>query len=282
MQNMIHMQYIWCYDTGRRSAAMFSFLKRGDKKLGLALGGGAARGLAHLGVLKVLEEESVAISFVAGTSAGSLIGALFCAGYGWKEIRDIAVNVKWADLVALTIPKLGLVKTIKLQELLDDLLEGKDFDALKIPFRAVAVDIQRGEQVVLSTGSVATAVRASCSIPAIFEPLPLDGRLLVDGGLLNDVPADVVRDMGADLVLAVDLNARKVIPGEPDNILEVLYRCINILINYNRQQSKEVADFYVAPDVTEFGYEDLGHLEELIERGEQAMRAQLSGLRKKA
>jgi len=261
---------------------MFSFLKRGDKKLGLALGGGAARGLAHLGVLKVLEEEQIEISYVAGTSAGSLIGALYCAGYTWQEIREVAVNVKWQDLVALAIPKLGLVKTSKLQELLDDLLEGKDFASLEIPFRAVAVDIQRGEQVILESGSVAEAVRASCSIPAIFEPMPLDGRLLVDGGLLNDVPADVVRDMGADLVIAVDLNSRKVIPGEPDNILEVLYRSINILINYSKQQAEEEADFYVAPDVTDFGYEDLSRLEELIERGERAMRAQLAALKSKS
>jgi NTE family protein len=254
---------------------------RKRKKIGIAFGGGAAKGLAHLGVLKVLQEESVDIDLAAGTSAGSFVGALFCAGYDWKEIRDMALKVKWTDLITPTFPKLGLVETEKLEGMLNGLLKSKDFESLSIPFRAVAVDIGRGEEVVLHSGSIARAVRASCSIPAIFEPTRLDNRLLVDGGLLNDVPADVVRNMGADLVIAIDLNANKLDLEEPDNIFDVLYQSLNILINYSRQKSRKAADFYVTPDVAEFGYQDLRHVEELIAKGEDAMRRHIESIKRK-
>ena len=251
-------------------------------KIGLALGGGAARGLAHIGVLKVLEEEQIGIGCVAGSSAGSLIGCLYCAGYSWKKIKETAEDIDWGDLVSPTWPTLGIVNPAKLEKTLDRLLEGRTFAALSTPFRAVAVDITSGEEVVLHSGSVARAVRASCSIPGIFEPTEVEGRLLVDGGLMNDVPTDVVKDMGADRAIGVDLNADRVVPRRPENLIEIFYRSLNILIYNSTQRAKRVADLMVVPRLEGFAYHDLGRLDELIARGEQAARGQIEALKRLA
>ena len=241
-------------------------------KIGLALGGGAARGLAHIGVLKVLEEEQIPIQCVAGTSAGSLIGSLFSAGFSWRKIKETAGAIDWGDLVSPTWPTLGIVNPAKLEKTLDRMLQGRSFQDMSIPFRAVAVDITKGEVVVLHSGSVARAVRASCSIPGIFEPTELEGRLLVDGGLLNDVPTDVVGDMGAERVIGVDLNADRLVPKRPENLIEIFYRSLNILIYNSAQKAGRTADVIVEPRLDGFSYHDLGRLDELIVQGERAMR----------
>ncbi len=244
-------------------------------KIGLALGGGAARGLAHIGVLKVLEEEQIPIHCVAGTSAGSLIGSLFSAGFSWRKIKETARNIDWGDLVSPTWPTLGIVNPAKLEKTLDRILQGRSFEDMSIPFRAVAVDITTGEVVVLHSGSVARAVRASCSIPGIFEPTELEGRLLVDGGLLNDVPTDVVGDMGAERVIGVDLNTDRLVPKRPENLIEIFYRSLNILIYNSAQKAGRAADVIVEPRLDGFSYHDLGRLDELIAQGERAMRDQI-------
>jgi NTE family protein len=250
------------------------------RKIGLALGGGAARGLAHIGVLKVLQEEGIRIYCVAGTSAGSLIGSLFCAGLSWEKIKEMAQDIDWADLVSPTWPTLGIVNPDKLEKMLNKVVQKRRFEDLSIPFRAVAVDIASGEEVVLRSGSVAKAVRASCSIPGIFEPAEVEGRLLVDGGLVNDVPTDVVRDMGADRVIGVDLNADRVVSKRPENLLEVFFRSLNILMHNSARKARRVADVMVVPRLGGFAYHDLSRLDELITRGEQAMRDQIEKVKK--
>jgi NTE family protein len=244
-------------------------------KIGLALGGGAARGLAHLGVLKVLEEEKIPVHCVAGTSAGSLIGSMFCAGLGWREIKEAAQNIDWADLVSPTWPTLGIVSPGKLEKTLNRIIENKNFEDLSIPFRAVAADITSGEEVVLGAGPVARAVRASCSIPGIFEPTEVEGRLLVDGGLVNDVPSDVVKELGAEVVIGVDLNADRVVRRKPENLMEVFYRSLNILIYNSAQRARRLADVMVVPRLGDFAYHDLSRLDELIDQGEKAMQDQV-------
>jgi NTE family protein len=251
------------------------------RRLGLALGGGGARGLAHIGVLKVLEEEGLAAEFVAGTSVGSLIGALYCCGYGWRQLHELARTTDWSDLVTFTVPRLGLVNARKLEHLVDRLAGGRTLEQLPIPFRAVAVDITAGEEVVLAQGSVSQAVRASASIPGIFEPVRWEGRLLVDGGLLNNVPSDVVRDMGADVVLAVNLSGERVKSRPPDNILDVLLYSLEVLIYGQGQRGTAAADVPVVPDLAGFSYRNLGRLKEMVERGELAMRAALPALRRR-
>jgi NTE family protein len=257
-------------------------MRRKAGKLGLALGGGAARGLAHIGVLKVLEEEQIAVQCVAGTSAGSMIGSLYCAGLSWREIKETARNIDWGDLVSPTWPTLGIVNPDKLEKTLNELLQHKQFEDLAIPFRAVAVDIGSGEEVVLQSGPVARAVRASCSIPGIFQPTEIDGRLLVDGGLTNDVPTDVVSRMGASRVIGVDLNADRVVPKRPENLIEVFYRSLNILIYNSAQKARRQADLMLVPRLEGFAYHDLGRLDELIAQGERAAREQIKALKKLA
>jgi NTE family protein len=160
----------------------------------------------------------------------------------------------------------------KLEKTLSRILQRKRFEDLSIPFRAVAVDIATGEEVVLSSGPVAAAVRASCSIPGIFEPKELEGRLLVDGGLVNDVPTDVVKAMGADLVIGVDLKADRVINRRPENLIEVFFRSLNILIHNSAQRAGRIADIMVIPRLAGFAYHDLTRLDQLIDEGERAMR----------
>lgn len=259
--------------------ALFSFGKR--KKLGLALGGGAARGLAHIGVLKVLDEERIPVSCVAGSSAGSLIGVLYCYGYGWREIRDLAREIDWTDLVTMTLPRMGLVNAQKLEGMVRRLIKGKRIEDLRIPFRAVAVDIARAEEVVLQEGPAARAVRASSSIPGIFEPTPWEGRLLVDGGIMNNVPADVARRMGADVVVGVNLSADLKKEKPPENLLDVVLYSLYIMIHGVAQEGLGKADLIVAPDLRGFGYHNLNRLDEMIDRGERAMLAQLGNLRRK-
>jgi NTE family protein len=258
---------------------MARLFQRRRRKLGLALGGGAARGLAHIGVLKVLEEESIPIDYVAGTSVGSLIGVLHCCGHSWQDILRIAGEIDWADVISFSLPRRGLVRTEKLERLVDRLVRGKRIEELPVPFRAVAVDISRGETVVFQEGPAARAVRASCSIPAIFEPTEWQGRLLVDGGLMNDVPADVARAMGAEVTLGVDLSAGPLGGRVPENILEVVLFSLSILMRSRSQPGLESSDILVRPDLKEFPLHDLKHLEQMVARGEEAMRAQLPRLR---
>jgi NTE family protein len=251
------------------------------RKLGLALGGGGARGLAHIGVLKVLEEESLAAEFVAGTSVGSLIGALYCCGYSWHQLYELAHTTDWGDLVTFTVPRLGLVNARKLERLVDRLAGGRRLEELPVPFRAVAVDVTAGEEVVLAEGPVSRAVRASASIPGIFEPTAWEGRLLVDGGLLDNVPSEVVRDMGAEVVLAVNLSGERAKSRPPENILDVMLYSMEVLIHGQGLKGTAAADEPVVPDLEGFSYRNLGRLKEMVERGEQAMRAALPLLRRR-
>jgi NTE family protein len=258
----------------------FSFFKR-NRNVGLALGGGAARGLAHIGVLKALTEADIHIDYVAGTSAGSIIGALYCAGYTWEEIKETANTINWGKLITPTVPIKGLVKTDKLEKFLKKLLKNKSFNDLAIPFRAVAVDISIGEEVVLQKGAVAKAVQASSSIPGIFEPTELGDRLLVDGGLMNNVPADTVRDMGAGIVIAVDLNHYYPKLGKPRNIIEIIYSSIFIIMNNKSNKTSKFTDYLVAPDLSSYSYTNLKNISELIEKGEQAMITYIPRLKRK-
>jgi NTE family protein len=251
------------------------------KTLGLALGGGGARGMAHIGVLKALEEEGLAADFVAGTSVGSLIGALYCCGFSWRQLNELARSTDWSDLVAITVPKMGLIKTGKLERLIDRLAGGRSIEDLPVPFRAVATDITRGQEVVLERGLVSRAVQASSAIPGIFEPVRWEGLLLVDGGLLANVPVHVARDMGAQVVIAVDLAADRARNRDPENILDVMIYTLSILIHGQSQGGAAAADVPVAPDLAGFSFRDLSHLEEMIGRGEAAMRAALPVLARK-
>lgn len=254
------------------------------RSLGLALGGGAARGLAHLGVLRVLEAEGLRPDFVAGTSAGSIVGALYAGGYTSQEIADIARSLDWGDFIQPVLPRMGLVRADKLEKRLDELLDGRTFDELELSFRAVAVDLVQGEVHVIDSGPVARAVRASCSIPGIFEPVLLDGRTLVDGGVLLDVPVPVCREMGARTVVGVNLNADLIRDKPPENMFQVLLYSFSVMVANSRSDRTTRSDarreIRIEPDLRGFSHFDMNRMDELIERGESAAREKVGDLRR--
>ena len=263
-------------------------MARKARTLGLALGGGAARGLAHLGVLKVLDEAGVRADVVCGTSAGSIVAALYAGGYSWETIADVTRSLDWVDFVQPVFPKMGLVRADKLERRLEELLGDRTIEEREIPFRAVTVDLIQGEHDVIGPGPVSRAVRASCSIPGIFEPVELGERVLVDGGVLNDVPVDVCRAMGADFVIAVDLNNDVIQGRKPENVFNVLMYSFAVMTRAGRTaggfgDSKWMK--VIAPDLADFNYYNLKRIDELIERGEAAARRAmpelLSALRKR-
>jgi NTE family protein len=187
-----------------------------DKKIGIALGGGGARGYFHIGVLSVLEEYNIHPHIIAGTSMGSIIGALYAGDLSAEEIKQMAVGMDWRKLITLAdiiVPLSGLIRGGRVTSLLKSIVKARTFAQLKKNFACVATDLNTGEQVVLNDGSLIEAVRASCSIPAIFTPVKLKGRYLIDGGLVNVVPVSVCHDMGADFVIGVN-----VIPGPREKV----------------------------------------------------------------
>ncbi|MGE5576001.1 MAG: patatin-like phospholipase family protein [Syntrophothermus sp.] len=217
-------------------------------KVGLALGAGAARGIAHLGVIATLLREGIPIDVIAGTSAGSLVGAVYASGVDLDRIIQLATNLSWDHLVELTVPRMGLIKGNKLLQFIRLITKNKTFADLEIPFAAVAMDIERGEEVVLSEGSVADAVRASCAIPGVFVPHRIGDRLLVDGGVINRVPINVARWLGADIVIGVDVgeSARVV---KVNNIIDVIMQSIDIMEREIHRDKVSSADVLIRPDL---------------------------------
>ena len=249
-------------------------------RLGLALGGGGARGLAHIGVLGAFEDEGFEIDVITGTSVGSLVGALTAAGLGSRDIESIARDIEWTDLVGLTLPKVGLVRTEKMERLIDDIVGAGTIEELDIPFAAVATDITTAEPVIFTRGPVASAVRASCSVPVVFEPTEVDGRVLVDGGLVNEVPGDMARKLGADIVVAVNLNADRKNNEPPQNLIDVLFYSLNILIAGTSQAGRIDADVTLEPELKGFGYAELKRIDELIQRGREAAENRIEDIRR--
>ncbi|MFP4563585.1 MAG: patatin-like phospholipase family protein [Spirochaetia bacterium] len=247
-------------------------------KIGLALGGGAARGFAHIGVLKVFEEERIPLAAVTGTSVGSLMGLLFCAGKTCREIEAVSLPIRWRDILSLRLSGRGIYCTDKLERLIEGVLGPVCFEDLEIPFTVLAVDVTTGEEVLLDSGPAAAAVCASTAVPGVFCPREIGGRLLIDGGMRNSVPADVVRRMGTDIVVGVDLNRDRVKRRSPTSALQVVSNTLGIILNNNLAACRRCADILIAPDLTGFGYRRLDDKGEMIRRGEEAMRDALPKL----
>lgn len=243
----------------------------GNYKVGVALGAGLARGLAHIGALKAMEEAGVVPDYIAGTSMGSVIGSLYACGLRLEMIKRLAGQISRRLWIDPTFPHKGLIAGDRLEEMLYLLTGRRTFSQLKIPLAVVAVDLISGEKVVIREGSVARAVRASCAIPGIFSPVKMEQKMLVDGGVLQRVPASVVRAMGADLVVAVDVG---IAAGSYriDHIFDVLSRSIEIMSREIHQAQKQDADLLVVPAVDGIGPFDFHRIEEAVESGEAAAR----------
>ncbi len=254
--------------------------KRKKTSLGITFGGGAARGFAHVGAIKVLEEAGIKADYVSGTSVGGIIAALYCAGYTYDRMFSIVKTIKWNNLLTFRLGKGGMFVPDKMERLIDDLIGGKNFNDLEIPLGIAAVDVNTGEQVVLKTGSVARAVRAGATVPGVFIPLEIDGKLLIDGGMVNSIPGDVVKEMGADVVLGINLNGGRLEQREAKRTMQIVKNTFSILVNNNLQIGKRYIDVMVVPDIGRFSYSSLRPRMKLVALGEAAMREELPRLRR--
>ena len=241
------------------------------RRIGLALSGGISRGPAHVGVLNVLAQQGIPIDCVVGVSAGSIIGAVFCAGVPLEMMNEVAVKIGWRRLAQPVWPRRGFLSFKKLERFLIDLIGDVEFQQLKIPFAVVVTDLLSGEPVVLKDGRVATAVHASCAVPGFVEPVERDGRLLGDGGVSCNLPGKQVRALGADYVIGVDLMQphlrRRMGP----------FRFGAMALETLIQRSGgglESADCLIQPTLAGFNSLTFGRVAYLIERGEAAARQQ--------
>jgi len=250
------------------------------KRWVLALSGGAARGIAHAGVLKVLEEENLRPDLIVGTSAGSLAGAFLAAGVSAARTIMWAETLRWSSLARPVISKLGLLANDRLGELLERALPVRTFEELSIPFACMATDLETSESVILQSGDLRTAIRASCAIPGLFTPVEVDGRLLIDGGVTANVPVGAARQLGGELVVAVNVNGPYHRTEPPRNMLSIIVQSFFLLSRASEEAAAAAADVLVAPDVGTVGYEQLHRAPELIAAGEAAMRAALPTLRR--
>ena len=236
-------------------------------KLGLALSGGGTRGFGHIGVLRAFEEEHIKFDCVAGTSAGSLVGALYCAGVSYEQMFEGAKQLTRRELVSRFLINSD---SANIARVANRLLEDKTFKDLTIPFAAVAVDIVNGQEIVLTSGEVAKAVSASCAVPAIFKPVEIDGVLLVDGGLLNNMPADVCRTMGAEIVIGVDLNHHRGKGTTSRKITNTLVACWNIVSKSTMFKGLHNSDVVIEPELLEFKKTSLDDIDKMVEEGYRA------------
>ncbi|NWE46327.1 patatin-like phospholipase family protein [Pseudomonas gingeri] len=289
-------------------------------KVGLVLSGGAARGLAHIGVLKALEEQGIAIDAIAGTSMGAVIGGLYASGYKIDELEKLALDIDWKRALSDDPPRedmpfrrkqddrdflvkqklsfrddgslglpLGVIQGQNLALLLESMLahasDTRDFDKLPIPFRAVATDIASGEKVVFRKGHLPKVVRASMSIPAVFAPVELDGRLLVDGGMTDNIPVDVVREMGVDIAIVVDIGTPLRSRKQLATVVDVLNQSITLMTRRNSEEQLATLrrdDILIQPALASYSGTDFGRARDIIEAGYRATRildARLASLR---
>jgi NTE family protein len=248
--------------------------------IGLALGGGFARGIAHVGVLKVFEEESIPISFVAGTSVGALIGAAYCSGVSIAELEEIASRVRFRTFARWTLSRYGFASNQRMIGFLNSVLKVKTFEELNIPLAVTATDFSSGEGVVFHSGPLADPVRASCAYPGMFLPVTIRGRMLVDGMLAHAVPTLPLREMGAERVLAVHLRGNWANGDGPRHLFDVIGQCFAIAQDMMSERWKQAADLVIEPDVKAFKYDDFEHSAALVRAGEEATRAALPEIRK--
>lgn len=250
---------------------MFSFFKKSLQKhkgvkIGLALGGGATRGFAHLGAIRAFEEAGIKFDYVAGTSVGSLVGALYCAGLSYEEIYEKAMKLKVKDIrnsKVFFVPS----KTAGIENLVQDCIGNINFSQLKTPFAAVAVDLISGDEVIVTRGNVSRAVAGSCAVPGFFEPVDFENMHFADGGLQNNIPSDVLRLFDCDYVIAVDVNSTRGEGTESKKLIEVLSASLRIVMKSNSVKGYINADIVIQPDTKRFKSTKVEGANEMIEEG---------------
>jgi len=253
---------------------------RSKKKIGLALGGGAAHGLAHIGVLKVLEEHEIPIGLVTGTSVGSVIGAFWASGYKADEIYAIAEGIRKKDILKIALPKKGIFSLSKLEEIIKGYIPHNTFEGLDKPFGCVATHLNSGRALYMTKGPLARAIAASCAVPVVFNPVEIDGETYVDGGLVENVPVGLARHMGATRVIGVTLNHFYDFDENPDTIFRIMTHSIYLLGKRCKKYSRaDEGDIVVAPVIDKIDYDGLDRLEELYEKGYRAAKKAVNKMR---
>lgn len=243
-------------------------------RVGIALSGGIAKVLAHVGVLRALEEGGVPIHAVAATSGGSIVGAFFAAGWTSDRLTEVAQGISWKRLTRVTLPRLGLLSNERMESFVTDRLGDIRFEDLRIPFAVVAANLTTGKKAVFRSGRIGPPIRASCSIPQLFSPVVIDGEVLADGGLVEYLPVETLDELGCDVRIAINLGGIRNWRGnDPKNLFEVALRVVSFVSQRNALISEKQADVVIRPDLTEFGPYDLHRSTEMIRVGYEAGRA---------
>lgn len=238
-------------------------------KVALVLGAGASKGFAHVGVIKVLEAQRVPIHLVVGTSAGSFVGGLYACGFDGFQLQKMALELQKDDVVDLTIPDNGFIRGEKLEQYVNRKVGQVPLERLRIPFRAVATNVQTGEETVFATGNTGKAIRASCSVPGVFQPVRIGEKTYVDGGVVSPVAVDAARQAGADVVIAVDISSG-VAGTVPQGVLETILQSIDIMYAKISASQLRNADVVIRPRVGHIPSSDFDRRHEAILEGERA------------
>jgi NTE family protein len=251
-------------------------------RVGLALSGGAARGMAHVGVLRVLLEHNIPIDCIAGTSAGALVGGALCAGMPLAEIEKLCRTLRWRQLGRMTLSRLGVQSSARMEELIRSHFPTTRFEEMYIPFAAVATDLHSGSAIVMSgEGDVAFAIRASCCIPGWYVPVTDEkGRQLVDGGLVANIPTAAARSLDADIVIAVDVNAEGAkFLGQPQSAIGIMIQSMMVVQRTASQHQLQDADVVIRPRLGHLRWDEVTRAPEFIAAGEEAALATIERIK---
>jgi NTE family protein len=235
-------------------------------KVGLALGGGGILGAAHIGTLKAIKENDIEIKYIAGTSIGALVGALYAFGKSWEEIYDIALKLKWLDITSISLSKYGLLTNENLAKLMIEQIGDRKIEDAPIPLAMLATNASNGKRIVLNKGSVADAVMASTCIPGLFKPVAYNNDLLIDGGIVENVPINTVKQMGAEFVIGVDLNTKRSY-AKPENILDVMLNSFHFIMEQSDKFQTVKADLLIKPDLSSYNRSNTKQVPELMKTG---------------
>jgi NTE family protein len=253
--------------------------EQGEPRIALALGGGFARGIAHVGILRVLERERIPLHCITGVSAGAIVAAAFASGATSAEIGVIGAAMKFADIARWNLCRLGLVGSERMTKFLPRLLRYMRFEDMQIPLGIIATDVAKGAPVIFrEQGDVALAIRASCSYPGLFRPVEAAGRVLVDGAISVEVPSQLARTMGATHVISVCIPSPQDAPA-PNNMFEVINRCFQIMMARTEDSWRQHSDAVLTPEVGVIPWDGFGNAQRLIEAGEAAAEHALPRIR---
>jgi NTE family protein len=248
------------------------------QKVAVVLGAGSAKGFAHIGVLKVLEANKIPVNMIVGTSAGSFVGSLYAYGFTAFQLQKMSFDLQQSDLVELGFPDNGFIRGEKLQNYINKMVRNTPMEKLRIPFYAVATDIQSGKEMVFGTGNTGMAVRASSSIPGVFTPVVIGKRMYVDGGVVSPVAVDVAKKLGADIVIAVDLSGDGEVP-RPQGTIETILQAINLMYERITSNQLQRADIVIRPKTGFIGASDFSERNEAVLEGEKAAMAALPAIK---